>query len=51
MVQGELRNKSTGDNPQQLNYAVGRLVAATVYCLKNKFESIGQFISTVYMEV
>ena len=33
-VQGELRNKSTGDNPQQLNYAAGRLVAVMVYFLR-----------------
>ena len=33
-VLGELRNKSTGDYPQQLNYTVGRLVAVMVYCLR-----------------
>ena len=41
MVQDELRNKSTGDNPQQLNYASGRLVSVMVSYLKFKFESIG----------
>ena len=34
MAQDELRNKSTGDNPPQLNYAVGRLMAATFYYLR-----------------
>ena len=29
-VYGELRNKSTGDYPQQLNYSAGRLVAVKV---------------------
>ena len=33
-VQDELRNKSTGDNPQQLNYVAGRLLMVTVYCLR-----------------
>ena len=33
-VQHELKNKSTGDYPQQLNYAAGRLVAVTGYCLR-----------------
>ena len=40
-VLGELRNKSTGDYPQQLNYAAGRLVSVMVYYLRFKFESTG----------
>ena len=31
MVQVELM---TGNSPKQLNYAAGRLVTVTVYCLK-----------------
>ena len=34
MVQVELSGKKYRSNAQQLNYAVGRLVAVTVYCLK-----------------
>ena len=40
MVKDELRVKDAGDSPQQLNYAVGRLVSVTVYYLRLKFESI-----------
>ena len=34
MAQDELRNKNAGDNPQQLNYAAGRLLTVSVYCLR-----------------
>ena len=33
MAQDELRNKSTEDNPQQLNYAAGRFLTVIVFCL------------------
>ena len=32
--QVELRILCTGDLPLQVNYAVGRLVAVTVYCFR-----------------
>ena len=32
LVQDELKKMCTGDLPFQVNYAVGRLVAVTVYC-------------------
>ena len=51
MVQDELREQKCRNNPQLINYAAGRLLAITVYCLRHKFESIGQLISTVYAEV
>ena len=50
MVQDELRNKSTGIITMNF-YAAGRLVAVNNYCLKHKFESIGQLVSIVYTEV
>ena len=40
MVKDEPRVKDAGDSPQQLNYAVGRLVSVKVYYLRLKFESI-----------
>ena len=41
LVQVGTDNKRTDNSPKQLNYAVGRLVAVIVYCLR-QFKSIGK---------
>ena len=48
LVQDELTIREQAIHQIKLIYAAGRLV---VYCLRDKFESIGQLLDTVYTEV